>query len=387
METNRAAGSTGVTRMAQDMAYQSIDLEDAVSFLQEDFPVRRVDEVVADAIRWKAQEEGCSEDQVKERLRGPLGAQNLRNWLTPGKVKRLSRESAMKFAFALEMTYEQADHFLKRCWLDGFYMRDLQDLIYRYGLEHGWSYEKAAKEIAAFPTAQQPNENPDGNGQVEQEGITQFIQSQYTALQSEEDLHRFIERNMQLFGSYRRKIYQIFMQQYHDLKALLDDTARMDRREDGQGRETVSESDVLGMILGALSELSDQKKLNPICSRLVANLPGRTGLAEIIHQSDQKGKIAQADRKLLLLAYLAGIGGEKFEYSSRQDVQEAFMEHLTMINEDLLEPLGMALLDPRHPFDWIVMNAVRCTYFGEQTDITERMNDLIDQLAKMERED
>lgn len=133
METNNLDKLINPTQLAQKMAYWTVDLEDAARYLHEGFPIRSIDEVIDNTIQRKAQVSNCTEAEIEAALGNCVGSQNLRNWRTPGNSKSLRRDSAMKIAFALGMSYEEAEEFLKRCWLDGFYMRDVQDIIYRHG--------------------------------------------------------------------------------------------------------------------------------------------------------------------------------------------------------------------------------------------------------------
>lgn len=100
------------TEFAQNMAYWSFDLDEAVRFLKEDFPIRRIDEELTIALKQMAQKHKIAEEEAKSIVKKTLGsenAMNFSNWLKPGKVKSIERESALKIAFAMQMTYEETE--------------------------------------------------------------------------------------------------------------------------------------------------------------------------------------------------------------------------------------------------------------------------------------
>jgi hypothetical protein len=103
---------------------------------------------------------------------------------------------------------------------------------------------------------------------------------------------------------------------------------------------------------------------------------------------DRKIKTTQVDRKLLVLAWLASEQGKVEDFQFCAEAKNNFHNHITIINQDLLEPCGMADLDPLHPFEWIIMNAlriahIRCKNDEWNDDVKDVVHDLIKKMKKM----
>jgi len=304
-------------------------------------------------------------------------------------VNSISREKAIQIAFALHMTYEETETFIKKCWLDGFYMRDVRDVIYRHGLENGWCYKKTDKLVKIFASLDQANINPNGSGVIHDNEFTKHLNTLYTgSVKTKDDLIYFIRQNEQFFGSFKRKAYIKFKELYDGLKQEWDDLAGVDYELDSlteqsqvYDRDTVSMEELNDVIVKGIPEYIKHGKFSADIRRLITeHIPSsRSTMSEIINQYERNGLVTQVDRKLLLLAYLASDDGATWEYQKGKEL-EAFMEHLSVINIDLLEPLGMATLDPRHPFDWIIMYSLSCSYFGYAGDADDRIRELLESI-------
>jgi hypothetical protein len=393
MAENDISKQDNPTLWAQMMAFHTFDLDEAVRCLDEDFPIRRINEVIDKAIKDKAEECGKTYDEVKIGLRqklGPENTANLSNWLKPGKVKSINRNSAIRIAFALQMTYEKAEKFLKKCWHDGFYMRDVRDVIYVHGLQNGWNYEMAAEMAEGFSYLDRGNPDPEGSGSV-QGKVTEYLSAQVSSAHTQEELAEIIRENEQFFGSFHRKAYNRFMELWDQLKQEWDELADIDYENDklrGQAytRDVIPMEELCRVIVKGIPEMRERGP-NTIIRRLITDhIPGRTGIDEITKKSKRDGKIIEVDRKLLMLAWLASKEGfiEKYKKSGNAEVD--FKEHMLVLN-DLLKTHGMPELDARHPFDWIVMNSMRCGYIQDKEkknewidDIEERMQALIERM-------
>jgi len=377
-----------LTEYVKNMAYRTLDLDEAVRYLNEDFPIRRIDEVLLNAIKQKAMQCNSTEEDVKAALRKNLESKSWSSWLKPGMKKSMDRESAFKIAFALHMTYEETEEFLKRCWLDGFYMRDIRDVVYRHGLEYNWDYNRAIQIINDF--ADYDVGNPEPEGKIHRE-LTEDIKNQASLITTESELRYLIQKNKQFFGSFRRKTYKRFKELYDQIKQEWDNIADLDLELDlidggvqDYARDTVSMKELCDVIVKGIPEMK-KRGSNTIISRCITeHVPTRTAMSEIINMYERKGEIKQVDRKLLMLAWLASEDGDILNFQSG-NVEEDFAEHIMVLNTALLSRHGMAPLDARHPFDWIVMNSMRCAYAlseksGKTADIEERMRNLIEKM-------
>jgi len=89
----------------------------------------------------------------------------------------------------------------------------------------------------------------------------------------------------------------------------------------------------------------------------------------------------------MLVWLWSGEGAPLYEEAKEE---EAYQEHVERINDGILKEYGMPILDPRSPFDWIVLNSLRCAYFlgadkdGDIDDTIIRMKNLIENLRQTE---
>jgi len=384
------------TNDARKKAYETFDMNGVKHYLEGDFPVRTFAEVLNDEITQKAQKENTTIENIKIKLKKRLGKenrQNVHNWLTPGKIKQITRKSAIEIAFALEMTCDETEIFLKRLFHDGFYLRDIKDLIYRYYLEKGLPYEDAEKKIKDYVYLDRANPNPGRNNIVLDDEHTKHIEEEFESIK---DIDVFINQNEKSFGFYRRKAYEKFMEYYNQIKQDYDKEVEIDHiiaekidierhkdisKEQTQDKEQVLSEKLCEFITFGIPEIRKGKKVNIgkyLRDLIAEHIPTRTAMSGIIHQH------TNVDRKLLILAYLASEDEDTWIYPKEKDM-EAFMEHLRIINSKLLQPLGMATLDPRHPFDWIIMNILRYAYHKNSGDIIIEMDNLVKLLKKRNR--
>ncbi len=107
---------------------------------------------------------------------------------------------------------------------------------------------------------------------------------------------------------------------------------------------------------------------------LKQNWPNATALKNIrAHRED-------VPRKLLLLLYVITENGVNADYS---ELDEEYLSVLDRLEEHwwilgaILNDCGMAPLDPRHPFDWLILYAISA---GEDESMSDRMTIMIDQI-------
>jgi len=394
MAVNGFSRLSNPTMWAAEMALSIFDLDEAVRLLRENFPVRKKEEVLDIAVRQRAQELETTEAAVRADLELELGQKKLARWLTSANLsKEEAKETAICIAFGLKMTYEEAEKFLKKCWLDGFYMRDVRDVIYRHGLKNEWDYDSVTEIIERFHRYNIGNPAP-ADGDSAQREYTKEISAQASSARTKEELEEVIKQNKDFFGSFRRRTYERFVELYKELEKEWKDVAGMDHvldaslcEQDDEQYE-VSMEELCDVIVKGIPEMRE-RGLDTVIRRCIAkHIPSRTGMSEIINKSVRYGKIAEVDRKLFMLAWLASEedGSTKRFFTGDENAEIDFQEHIIVFNE-LLRIHGMAELDARHPFDWIVMNSIRCGYIVDKEkknewidDIEGRMQSLIENM-------
>ena len=443
MAKNGFSKQNNPTLWAMEMAKSTFDLDEALRLLGKDFPLRRIDEVLGKVIKQRAQELGISEATVIEDLEKKLGkhggkhdgTQNVRNWLTPGTDMRIERENALRIALVLKTPYKNAggvlpeypaEEFLYHCGHNGFYMRDIKDVIYRHSLENGgengWDYDSTIKMIESFKGLDIDNPDPeDSDSDAIQGKVTIHIENQLSPNLTKEELEEIIQQNKQFFGSFRRTIYKRFTDLYEQVKEAQNDVAKFDAKWDadilGSSYKKATREEICRLIVLGIPEIREGGFSKVIRRCITEGVPGRAHMDEIIRykayrvdkdgeKKKRKGKIAEVDRKLFMLVWLATEGSiderlktanyeiEDMEFSAVKDYlrthgEDLFMEHFLVLNDHLVAH-GMAKLDARHPFDWIVMNSLRCGYVPDEknewiTELEHRMRSLVEKMASPKR--
>jgi len=327
----------------------------------------------------------------------------LRKWFDPECVERVERETAMRMAFALGLDYaeEEADIFLKRLWVDGFYMRNAKDIVYRFGLENGWDYGRIVSVAHKFADLNQSNPAPKGNSKD-----TRTITSDYASIKDEEGLDAYIHENKESFGVYRRKAYERFMEIYKEVyetsadiykketeKTAGNDSVQAFRRkqlDSSDSSDSISLSKMCDVILCEIPQLRNKTAHKTVWRHIFNNLPNRTKLGQIVNQHVFRGEVVQVDRKLLILAWLSTKnGGNRRKFEDGQQ-EKAFNSHMKDLNKQLVY-CGMPTLDPRHPFDWLIMNTFSYVYSSSDfpddpnadiEDFKTRISELIEGMQK-----
>jgi hypothetical protein len=383
MQINDDICVPALTDFAEKQAQGMADINEIIRFLHDDFPIRTIKEELEKEIELRVAALKTTRDEIIRNLRKKCGEVNVNNWLS-GKAKALTKESALKIAFALQMSAKEASWFLMQsCWLDGLYMRDYKDVIYRYCLDGKLEYKQADALIKQHIYLDNlPNPDPVEND-VFGERLTEFLDRNVQRISSVDELNEFILKNKPNFGSFRRSAYKKFMELYNTIKNY-DAIREMPGTDDYPTDEEICR--LLAMNIPSLK--GKQSIINTVLKKIAEDALPRTTLTEIIGKQELRSnkKITEVKRKHLLLMWLYVKAGNP-DYSEYSDRQAAVAECIYTINDDLLEPCGMPLIDLRNPFDWVIMNALNCAYFtgadeDEGGDTVERINKVMEQLFK-----
>jgi len=417
------------TQWAELMSNQAMKMDDALKFLNEDFPIRSLSEMLCEAVgyykhgRWLE----VSPDEARNILLETMGfeyKQKINSWLPPnqveGKPKQVEgvkKDSAMQVAFALNMTLENAEVFLRRCWLDALYLRDVKDVIYKCGLKCGFSYETVSNLINEFAELDIPNTDPVKDRDNPHDDLTFYLSTGLDdgGITCPDDLRSFIMSHKGLFGSYRRRLYTKLMELYNqvrndidveaDLANELDKIAKVRHEELIRDeyfeprigvKRTTSQGELLKLLSSGISDLKESVKSKGIGVGLAAivrkhiieNIPGRAEWSGIINKiADKKtGTVRSIDRKLFILIWLSSDDGNTDMYAGKPNTtpEIALENHVMALNDTILLEYGFPPLDPRHPFDWVIMNTLYLAHVlhkGEDsTDIPIRMENLFKHL-------
>jgi len=441
------------TRWAGFMSTEAMEIEDALKFLNEDFPIRSLGETLREAVGFYKHGKWVEvpTDEARSVLLETMGkgfSSKINSWLPAedtssscinadssgiyadnndnqadgngNQVEKITKDSAMQIAFALKMTLKDAETFLQRCWLDALYLRDVKDVIYRCGLICGFSFSEANVLIDKFSWLDIPNIPGSGHGSEDDSasnGLTQLLvrELEGATISCPEDLRSFVIKHKGLFGSYRNRAYCKFMELYSKVKSGIEDQSsiadELDRyaekkhaeliRENIEApiigvRKSISQADLLKLFSTGISELKIRVRnegigeglAGTIRSNIIKNIPGISEWSGIIKKTADRttGAVRELDRKLLILVWLSSDDGNTDEFTNKPGIspETALENHIKEINDTILLEYGFPPLDPRHPFDWAIMNTLYLAHVinkgNDGTDIPIRLENMFRQL-------
>jgi len=404
MPENNNHENSNFTRYIFEKAMEVFSLDETIEIILKDFPVRNSYDELMKAIERKVENNNEDTiDELKAKVINMLGVSQatVDNW-KKGQAD-FSRDVAIKITFALQMSVDDANAFLTvSCGYNSFYMRDYKDFIYAFCLgnkDMGLDYACAKNIIDKHSALERPNPKPRIDEQQLGTPITQWLNVEQDKLSTVDELDDFLERHEDYFGSFRRRAHENFTAMYKYLKRgdlELDDERTFEYTDSEICKQILMEIDV-NAYEGA-NTITD-KVLKKIAERmLTANLDSfRVDMVKIMGQTPKgKGKnfIPQVNRKHLILIWMVMYGG-KPNYADSPDDGEVdyeeskgyFEESMKKIN-GVLEKCGMPRLDPRTPFDWVMLNALAFCNLKRDTDddAVDRINKVINALFKMGRD-
>ena len=128
----------------------------------------------------------------------PFDEKTFRNWFTPS-YKRytgkgaVSRNKYFALAFGLRLNVKETEILFNKVYLDiAFDMRREEEVIYWYCINKGKTWQDAKKMIQALKEEPRESENATA--------MTAMIREQVKAIDTEEDLLRYIAKNERSFS-------------------------------------------------------------------------------------------------------------------------------------------------------------------------------------------
>ena len=268
----------------------------------------------------------------------------IRNWLTD-RNQPTDREDLYRIAFALELHEGALDYLLSLCSDYGIQYRDGKELVLTWFLRSGYGYREALEVYGNLPEA--PGlESAECNVTSR---VTHEIHSGLQYIHTLPELENYYMKNLNRFGHLHLRSYHYFerflSQLVHPTTPLGDDPA--DYSIDAVMKTYLS-----------MSVPSDRCRRNfSLVQKLIKqNWPNATALKNI------RSHNADVPRKLLLILYIATencIMSDRYSETDEEyaTIEDRVNDHWWAINA-MLNDCGMAGLDPRNAFDWLVLYAI-----------------------------
>ncbi|MCM1104966.1 MAG: hypothetical protein NC409_12770 [Clostridium sp.] len=319
--------------------------EEIVAFFSSDFQIRTFSDVISRLY---------IKEDLEERLIEAIGSdRTVKNWLHDRNLP-VSRESAFQIAFALGLDEIRANELFLYLFGEGIHYRDETELIYAFALKNDQSYEAAKRTAAAFRDREKYREESG-------EPVTSVIRTAFTEVSSGEDLIAFILSHNMDFGRRRNTAYRYFMEMLSYLKGGEDG-------EDGAcSIEYVTECYLrMGMPENRKTQQYD------VLQRMIKKY--WPGLRSIKAMKNRKEDVS---RKTLLLLYIVTGGIEKDDYDETDEEyindDDLLLAHCRKLKK-MMQDCNMRYLDPRNPFDFLVLYSLNA---GREGVMSERMEEII----------
>ncbi len=405
-------------------------IQDAVCYLEKEAKIR--------SLREKMEKFSHGQDLRKILVQGLLEndterkkeavERRVRGWLADSsRISTIKKQDAVELCFILRLSIEEADRFVSMISEESLHYRNPDELVYIFALQHGMSYQEAVElnskmqeKLSAVQETKIPSED----------SFTPIIRKEISALQNETELAFFLEQAAGRLGRFHNHAYQEFMTRLEMLEHPILET---DWTEKGFEKKRLSIRDILreylfekNILYAKEQERACKKKesihegeeklvFTKVQESVSASWPDETTLSKM------KSRKTNVTRKILILLFLATDQGKEWsghtkEYweepgdetgsSYVQDVQkpgaynelypeylyedmddamtreEAFEDLYTRLN-DMLSLCGFAMLDPRSPFDWLILY---CICVGDLFDADIRMRGIFREMFGERRE-
>lgn len=327
------------------------------------------------------------DEDLKQRLAGGLKIwfpedkpdsidRKVRNWLN-GKTQSVSKKDAYVISRILSLSLEQTDAFLKYAAGEGIHWRNPEDIVWCYTIIHDRNPDqtKALLERAGAVCSEQKSrkESPAGYTAEVHEKLQPVLYS------GEDTLLAFLKEEQAQLGTFHNTAYQLFSQ-YMDLllkgysedgiEALFQEMTREEKKKaqipvDGDigphKAEPITVRDILETYLyrklvpvQVRGSAKAADAFSPIQRSIRQNWPDEFSLSKM------EARKQDVSRKALILLFLATDGTDSDysdDYEDFESGDDAFLSVYTRMNM-MLTGCGFPQLDPRNPFDWIILFSI-----------------------------
>lgn len=403
--------------MSQEAHTGDMSAEEAVKKLRQEARIRTTSEVLARVCGKTENDKTVLKQYLVDRLMETTPDANrdsvdktVRNWLNG---KRISKDYVIQLCFALKLSYQQAEELLYRLCGEGFHWRDPQEIIYLYSLIRGQTYGHAQMLHRSFSEKNlliTPKKEKE-----QKEILTGEVRARIETIRSDEELEAFFRNNSSLLGKMHNTAYSIMMdlltllrqpekddrlqmQGAADAKAFLESVREKEQNRKPQydayydkweeepcdrevhfssskkmtSREILSTYLYSKIVNGTDPADTDEKQIVTLSFDLIANeirkvWPEETTLSRIVNRKED------VTRKLLILLFLATDGeglAQAGDYDELEPTPQEMIEDRNSRMDTMLIDCGFSPLDPRAPFDWMILY---CICAEDILDIDDRL--------------
>ena len=399
MDTKETKKMTALSKMAFSKATVEINsAEDAVNFLKNDLVTRSVRSIIEKFTNGRDMKtiqkvlvNGLLENHVD--MKKDSVERRVSGWLNPKSVHTVKKKDAIEIAFILQLGIEEADEFVALISEEKLHWRNVDEIVYIYGLKNGLSYRECddilnqleIQDIVALVKDCKTVE------EIGEDGYTEFVKKDVAQLTSVDELKLYLRENYEKLGYYHNTAYDIFMEMIGKLESpsRMEENLHLFDGEDVMEKYTIRDimEDFLykGIVLDVKQKAVRAKKeakkrlvpkekqytLDIIQKKIADSWPNEVSISKM------KNRNMDVTRKTLILLFLATDGDyddDGYDYDlTEEEVFEDIFERLN----DMLFFCGYSALDPRNPFDWLI---IYCIYVQDLFDIDPKMRSILEEL-------
>lgn len=309
-------------------------------------------------------------------------SRKVRNWLNDCQ-NTLHKQDAIELCFILDLTLEESDTFVAMISDEALHWRNPDEIPYIFALSKGMSYTEAVELHNKIS-----NEIP-LDSSASQEGFTDVVRTEIKKINTKAELISYVINTKNQLGNFHNTAFEMF----NSMMDVLENPYTELTDDDDYFPE--SENYTVGKIVQAymhredIPEVDDKKNLYSALQRnILQNWPNETVLSRM------KNRRSDITRKVLILLFLATYDSDNYivmdeenedeylypEYGYEKSRDVIFKEFYFNMNT-MLESCGFKTLDPRSPFDWIV---IYCMCAEDIYDVDGTLSKFLQTLFKTE---
>jgi len=292
------------------------------------------------------------------------------NWLA-GRNRPNDRDELIRLCFALGLDEENARRFMTFCIDGDFHLRNPKEVAFLYCLRSGKSYPDAVEFISGLPPINDISATTADTNEI----YTEIVDKAFSKVHTDNEFLRFYEENLENFGRLHNTAYEKFMEMFDVL--IAPDAALYTEDDKEYPVETAVE-----LYLRMNLPLDKKKSKYTAIQKTIRNFwPNSTVITNMRNRKED------VSRKVLLLLYvvtegLTGAASDDEYWLEDLTPVEVLEEHSWKIDL-MLEACGVSRLDPRNPFDWLILYSLKVSD-DDDAGMSERLSGVLSELFPQE---
>lgn len=373
-----------MTVISEEMYNKAINggltINEAAQMLKTNLPIRTLREKIEKFDKSGDAQRKITEGMVKNHPEEKKDSieKKVRGWFNNAERNIKRKSDAIEICFILKLNIEETDYFLALVFEEGLHWRDPEDIIYIYAIKNGFTYSETLELMEKINVGSHEEKTL---SDLYDEDMTSFVREQVLSISSEQELIDYLRSAKANLGRYHNTAYVLF----EELYSILENATGSSFKERSMSDEEIIKEYFYKNVVPRFKKNesnADEKKaslLSVIQKSVHHNWPDEFTVSRI------RKRRVDVSRKALILIFLATDGGDGEYVNTDIDIddetgdnicmtrQETFEEIHTRVNT-MLANCGFSILDPRVPFDWMILY---CMCVDEVFEIDKNMSDFI----------